>query len=227
MKKIAVITAGGSGSRMGSNLPKQFMELKGKPVLWYTLKTFIAAFNDIEIVLVIPSTYQEAAKALLDELSIGDRARLVTGGSTRFHSVQNGLATIKEESVVFVHDGVRCLVTADLIQRCYHQALEKGSAVPAVASADSVRIAETDGDTHQSIDRNKVRIIQTPQTFKSNIILPAFQQEYTESFTDEATVVESNGGSVFLIEGEYTNLKITRPVDLVIAEMILQDSSAK
>jgi 2-C-methyl-D-erythritol 4-phosphate cytidylyltransferase len=134
--------------------------------------------------------------------------------------VQNGLKHVSEPSIVFVHDAVRCLASTNLIQRCYNQAREKGSAIPAVSATDSIRIEE--GEEHHIIDRTKVRIIQTPQTFKSEILLPAYQQEYQTSFTDDASVVEARGNKVFLIDGEYDNLKITRPIDIFLAEKILQ-----
>jgi 2-C-methyl-D-erythritol 4-phosphate cytidylyltransferase len=148
----------------------------------------------------------------------------VAGGETRFHSVKNGLALVSEPSIVFVHDGVRCLVTADLIKRCYQQALEKGSAIPAVRATDSVRLIVS--DSHQPADRDNVRIIQTPQTFQAQLLLSAFDRDYEEAFTDEATVVEAAGQKVWLIEGEYENIKITRPADLLVAETILRDRSA-
>lgn len=226
MKKFALITAGGSGSRMGTELPKQFLLLHGKPVLWHTIRAFQEAYADIHFILVIPAAYADAGKALLDELNLTAQSVLVEGGATRFHSVQNGLQKVEAGSIVFVHDGVRCLVSPDLIKRCGEQAAERGSAVPAVASADSIRITDEQGG-HQSIDRNRVRIIQTPQTFKSDIILTAFQQEYRDHFTDEATVVEAGGTAVFLIEGDYRNLKITRPADLLFAETILQERAAQ
>jgi len=125
-------------------------------------------------------------------------------------------------AIVFVHDGVRCLLTTDLIKRCFEQALSKGSAIPAVAATDSIRIAGKDEES-KIADRNQVRIIQTPQTFKAELLLPAFNQEYTEAFTDEATVVEAFGNKIYLIEGEYNNLKITRPIDLLVADMILTE----
>ena len=134
------------------------------------------------------------------------------------------MKSVNEPSVVFVHDGVRCLLSTDLIQRCYVQAVDKGSAIPAVAATDSIRLV--DGDRHEVINRDAVRIIQTPQTFLSQILLPAFQQPYVDYFTDEATVVEANGEAVMLVEGEYENIKITRPADLIIAEQILAERSA-
>jgi 2-C-methyl-D-erythritol 4-phosphate cytidylyltransferase len=133
------------------------------------------------------------------------------------------LKEIKEEAIIFVHDAVRCMVSKDLVQRCYEQAIDKGSAIPAVAATDSIRIE--DGDSHHIIDRNKVRIIQTPQTFKSNILLPAFTQDYKSSFTDEASVVEESGSNVYLIQGEETNIKITRPIDMIVAEAYLKDAT--
>lgn len=222
MQKKAVIVAGGNGLRMGAFIPKQFLLLKGKPLLWYTLNTFLQAYNDLKIILVLPEEHIERGEAIVAELNDSARVVITKGGATRFHSVQNGLKLIDEESIVFVHDGVRCLVTTNLIQRCYEQAFEKGSAIPAVAATDSIRITQ---ENEQSIvaDRTKVRIIQTPQTFKSSVLIPAFQQNYTEAFTDEATVVEAFGAPVCLIEGEYNNIKVTRPVDLVIAEKILEE----
>ncbi|HEX8460818.1 MAG TPA: 2-C-methyl-D-erythritol 4-phosphate cytidylyltransferase, partial [Segetibacter sp.] len=132
----------------------------------------------------------------------------------------NGIEKISHPSIVFVHDGVRCMITQQLIQRCYQQAVEKGSAVPAVAATDSIRVQE--GNAHHIIDRNKIRIIQTPQTFRSEILAAAFTQVYNDGFTDEASVVEAMGTEVYLVEGEYNNLKVTRPIDLCIAEKLLE-----
>ncbi len=219
MKKIVIITAGGSGSRMGNSLPKQFLLLKNKSILWHTIAAFLEAYPDLFFIIVLPKEYLDAGENLINELGIANQSKIVTGGETRFHSVQNGLKLVDDPSVIFVHDGVRCLVSPDLIKRCFEQTMLLGSAIPAVASTDSVRIDE-DG-VHHSIDRNNVRIVQTPQTFLSDIILPAFEQVYNQSFTDEASVVEAFGKPVFLIEGEYQNIKITRPVDLIIAETII------
>ncbi len=223
MKKIAVIVAGGSGVRMGTDTPKQFLLLKQKPLLWYTLHTFLASFNDLQIILVLPETCIAEGDSICRDLNGKERILITKGGATRFNSVQNGLQLITEPSVVFVHDGVRCLVTTDLINRCYEQAIVKGSAIPAVAATDSIRIAHK--NMHTVADRNSVRIIQTPQTFLSTILLPAFQTPYQESFTDEATVVEASGKEVFLIEGDYENIKVTRPADLLIAEKIVAERS--
>ncbi len=225
MKKFAVIVAGGSGQRMGADTPKQFLLLKGKPLLWHTLQAFLSAFDDLQIILVLPASHMLEAEEIRRGL-LSDQTRVfpVAGGETRFHSVQNGLKLVNGPAVVFVHDGVRCLVTKELIRKCYAQALEKGSAIPAVAATDSIRIVNADG--HKVADRSQVRIIQTPQTFLSDVLLPAFDQSYTANFTDEATVAEAFGREVFLIDGEYENIKITRPADLLIATSILDQRSA-
>lgn len=225
MKKYAVIVAGGSGSRMGSVIPKQFLLLKGKPLLWYSIAVFVKTFPDIDIVLVLPEEHIGQGEGLVAGFSITNPIRVIKGGDTRFHSVQNGVALVKDPSVVFVHDGVRCLVTENLLQRCYAQALEKGSAIPAVAATDSIRLVHANGS--EVANRNAVRIIQTPQTFRSELLVPAFATTYSHEFTDEATVVEASGKTVFLVDGEYENIKITRPADLLVAETILaeRDSS--
>ena len=220
MKKYAIIVAAGSGQRMGTEMPKQFLLLKGKPLLQYTIQSFLLAYTDMNIILVLPKAHILKGQEIITKLNAEEKARITAGGETRFQSVKNGLAEITHPSVVFVHDGVRCMVSQKLIQDCYEQAIEKGSAVPAVAATDSIRIYE--GSAHFTIDRNKVLIIQTPQTFRSEVLAEAFKQEYDPAFTDEATVAEAAGNKVYLIEGDYNNVKITRPIDLCIAEQILQ-----
>lgn len=221
MKKFAVIVAGGIGQRMNSSVPKQFLILKGKPLLWYTINTFLNAYEDLQIILVLPADHLVKGEKLKELFNENQRIQIICGGNTRFNSVQNGLSHVPNDSVVFVHDGVRCLVSKNLIQRCYLQAIEKGSAIPAVAATDSVRIA--DGEKSVVADRSQIRFIQTPQTFRSELILPAFKQKYSEKFTDEATVLEASGTDIFLIDGEYTNIKITRAIDLLVAEKILEE----
>lgn len=221
MKKYAVIVAGGSGMRMGTMVPKQFLPLQGKPVLWYTLTAFLDAFPDLEIILVLPEAHLQTGQEILRSTYAPDRIWMTVGGETRFHSVRNGLSHIHQHSIVFVHDGVRCLLTPQLIRRCYQLAQERGNAIPAITAVDSIRIETFDGN--EFIDRSKVRIIQTPQTFYSDIIKAAFEQEYEESFTDEASVVERLGVKIHLIEGESTNIKITHPIDVLIAEKILEE----
>jgi 2-C-methyl-D-erythritol 4-phosphate cytidylyltransferase len=205
---------------MNSDLPKQFMLLLGKPVLYYTLKAFLEAYDDLKIILVLPEEHIEKGREIVDAWFNPTRFLFTTGGETRFHSVRNGLALIPDECVVFVHDGVRCLVTPKLIRYCCDSAMLQGSAIPVVPVKDSVRILNETGS--QTLERTRLRLVQTPQTFHSKILLPAMVNiEYKEKFTDEATVVEAFGIDIHLMEGEETNLKITQPVDLMLAEQIL------
>lgn len=219
MKKVAVIVAGGSGQRMGSVVPKQFLQLHDKPILAHTLHAFIQAFEDIELIVVMPASHREAVEKMIQDYFPTFPIRLTTGGETRFHSVQKGLSLIQQEAVIFVHDGVRCLVSPFLIRKCYEVTLEMGSAIPALASRDSVRLYTDKGQL--PYDRNKVMLVQTPQTFISSWLLPAYETAFQAEFTDEATVVEKSGKTVTLIEGEETNIKITRPVDLLVAQQLL------
>lgn len=221
MKKYAVIVAAGSGARMGGATPKQFMLVNNKPVLYYTLQTFLHAFADIQIILVLPVDYLSMGQEITDAYFDKEKIRITAGGDTRFQSVKNGLQLVEDDSIIFVHDGVRCLLTERLIHRCYASAVETGTAIPVIASKDSVRIVHDDGN--DAIDRNKVMLVQTPQTFHSKILLAAFQIDYKEKFTDEAAVVEAYGLKVALIEGEEHNIKITRPIDLLIAERIINE----
>jgi 2-C-methyl-D-erythritol 4-phosphate cytidylyltransferase len=215
MKKFAIIVAGGLGTRMGNATPKQFMLLHDKPVLYYTIKTFLEAFNDLHIILVLPEDYTDMGREIIDAYFDYSRIQITAGGETRFHSVMNGLEMVQEDAIVFVHDGVRCLLTVDLIHRCYTKALENGSAIPVVPAKDSVRLIE--GEVNEAIERNKVVMVQTPQTFHSRILQPAFQIDYKERFTDEASVVEEFGLKIELVDGEEQNIKITRPIDLIVA----------
>jgi len=223
MKKYAVIVAGGSGLRMGTSVPKQFLQLTGKPVLWYTLTAFLNAYEDLEIILVLHKDHIETGLDIIQSTSAQDRIGVTEGGETRFHSVQSGLRHVTQHSVVFVHDGVRCLIKDELIRRCYDETIKHGNAVPAVAAVDTIRIETALGN--EQIDRSRVRIIQTPQTFYSDMIKAAFEQDYNDSFTDEASVVERLGVKINLVEGDYSNIKITKPVDLMIAEKVLEERS--
>lgn len=219
MKKYAVIVAGGSGTRMGSELPKQFLLIHDKPILWYTLHAFLKSYKDINIILVLPSDYYDPGRAICDEINSLYPIQTIVGGATRFHSVQAGLALIKEQSVIFVHDGVRCLLSPSLIHLCYEETLRFGSAIPCIDSKDSVRIISDSG--HRAIKRTDVKMVQTPQTFLSDIILSAYQVVYQEAFTDDASVAEAAGHSIHLVDGEEDNIKITTPLDLAIAEELL------
>ena len=221
MKKYAVIVAAGTGTRMGTDLPKQFILLNDKPVLYYTLKALHEAYEDLEVILVLPVDFTDMGQEIIDAWFDKDRIRITAGGDTRFQSVKNGLSLAEEESIIFVHDAVRCLLSRQLIHRCYQSAVETGSAVPVIPSKDSVRLLQEEGS--DALDRNRIVLVQTPQAFHSKILLPAFQIDYKEKFTDEATVVEAFGLKVSLVEGEESNIKITKPVDLQLAATILEE----
>ncbi len=224
MKKYAVIVAGGTGTRMNSTIPKQFMLLKGKPVLYYTLRAFLDSYKDMQVILVLPDEHMDAGQEIIDAYFDQSRIAVTTGGPTRFHSVQNGLKLVTEESIVFVHDAVRCMLTTDLIVRCHNTALEFGSAIPVIDAKDSVRLVTEYGN--ESLERSTVKLVQTPQAFHSKVLLPAYQIDYKDRFTDEATVVEAFGMTVKLVQGEENNLKITRPLDLILADQFLSTKLA-
>lgn len=220
MKKTAIIVAGGSGSRMQSEIPKQFLKLEGKAILVHTIKAFLQAFEDISIIVVLPDVYMEEGKSLISNAYVNKDIIYAEGGQTRFDSVKSGLSKVKDSGIIFVHDAVRCLVTPQLIQRCFYEAMQKGSAIPVIPVKDSIRIVEDNGSS--AVNRELLRAVQTPQTFQSEIIIPAFNQTYKDSFTDEATVAESFGCQVHLVDGEEANIKITVPSDLDIAREIIK-----
>jgi 2-C-methyl-D-erythritol 4-phosphate cytidylyltransferase len=220
MNKYAVIVAGGTGSRMNSTIPKQFLILKGKPVLYYSINTFLETYPDCKIILVLPEEHIAAGQEIIDAFFDYNSIRITTGGRTRFHSVQNGLALIEdEESVVFVHDAVRPLLTKKLIETCFEEVLISGTAIPVTDCKDSVRLLTETGN--EIADRDKIKFVQTPQVFHGKIILPAYKIDYKDKFTDEATVAEAFGLKVTLVKGEDENLKITTPADLAAAQIIL------
>ena len=196
MYKYAIIVAGGFGTRMGSNTPKQFLMLHDKPVLYYTLKTFLEAYDDLEVILVLPEEYTEMGREIIDAYFDYNRIKITAGGETRFHSVQNGLQLVQQDSIVFVHDGVRCLYSTDFIIAVMMPLLEAGSAIPVMPVRESVRLLTEDDS--EAIDRTMVVTVQTPQTFHSKILLPAFEIDFKERFTDEATVVEAFGLKIYV-----------------------------
>jgi len=170
---------------------------------------------------VLPVDYTDMGQEIIDAYFDKERIKITAGGDSRFQSVKNGLVLVDQEAIIFVHDGVRCLLSKELIHCCYKKAVETGTAIPAVVSKDSIRLLTEEGS--DGFDRSKVMLIQTPQTFHSKILLPAFQIDFKDKFTDEATVVEAYGMKVSLVEGEENNIKITRPLDLLIAERILEE----
>ncbi len=220
MKKFAVIVAAGSGSRMGAGLPKQFIELLGTPVLIHSVNAFAAAYPDITIVLVVHPSYREQAQQMIDKAGYSANTIVVTGAATRSGSVRQGLARVPDDSIVMVHDAARCTVSGELIRRCVEQAIRTGSAIPAVSLTDSIRIITGEGS--KPMDRNLFRLVQTPQTFKAKQLKDAYASTPDNDFTDDAAVFENAGYRITLIEGEATNIKITHPGDIAIAELILK-----
>lgn len=222
MKKIAVIVAGGRGIRMGQEIPKQFLPIFDKSILWYSINAFIETFSDIEIILVCHKDFLDKGKIIAAEFA-GKKIQIIQGGNTRFDSVKAGLSLIQEKSIIFVHDAVRCLVSRALIKRCYDDALKNGISIPAITATDSMRML--DDGKYVIVNREEMKIIQTPQVFLSDIILPAFQQKFSVEFTDESSVVEASGHEIFLTEGEFENIKITRPQDLLFAQQVIESRS--
>jgi 2-C-methyl-D-erythritol 4-phosphate cytidylyltransferase len=217
MNKVAVIVAGGTGTRMGRDIPKQFLTVNGKAIILHTIEAFISAFADIRIILVLHKDYVEYTRQLINDHAVNHDIALVEGGDSRFQSVKNGLSLIVDDSIVFVHDAVRCLVSPKLIIRCAEHAAQNGSAIPVIPVRDSIRKLDRPTGNSFAVSRDDLYIVQTPQTFRSDIILPAFKVEYHHSFTDEATVVEAHGTKIQMVEGEERNIKITFPEDLSLA----------
>ena len=216
VKKFAVFVAGGSGSRMKSALPKQFMELAGKPVLMHTLQKFYDYDAAIDLILVLPEAQMDDWKILCSVHNFRIPHQLVPGGATRFHSVKQGLSILQEEGLVAIHDGVRPLVNAQTIENVYTLAAQKGNTIPSIPLNDSIR--KVSGAHNESVLRSDYRLIQTPQCFLVSAIKQAHQQEYKESFTDCASVYEAHGGKINLVEGNPENIKITTPSDFIVAE---------
>ncbi len=214
-----IIVAGGEGKRMGHPVPKQFLILDRRPVLWHALTAFHRYDPDLTIILVLHKDWIPKWKEISASLHPDIRYHITAGGRTRFHSVKNGLARIEKADLVAVHDASRPLITTSLIDHAFKTARRKGNAVPAIPATDSLRIITPDGN--KPLDRSTVRYIQTPQIFRMDILKKAFRQTYRPEFTDEATVVETLGESIHLTEGERRNIKITTEMDLKIAKTLL------
>lgn len=214
-----IIVAAGEGSRMGGSRPKQFMLLDGMPVLARTINNFAGALPGAEIVVVLPAAQADFWQNFAARFDIAAHT-LATGGAERFHSVKNGLEALKRDpELIAVQDGVRPLGSHDMIRRAVAAAAVHGTAVPVVEAVDSYR--ETDGTASHIVDRRRLRIVQTPQVFRADTLRRAYETEYRPEFTDDASVVEQAGEAVFLCEGERTNLKITTPEDMIVAEALL------
>lgn len=216
-----IIVAGGKGLRMGSDIPKQFLPVGGKPVLMRTLERFREYSPTLKIILVLPKAQQDYWRQLCADYHFNVEYQLADGGETRFHSVQHGLALIPDEAegVVGVHDGVRPFPSIDVIRRCYDTAREKKAAIPVIPVVETLRHLQ--GKSSITVPRDDYRLVQTPQCFDIQLLKAANRQPYNDGFTDDASVVESFGHAITLVEGNRENIKITTPYDLKIAKVLI------
>lgn len=224
MQKSVIIVAGGSGKRMGSVIPKQFIELKKRPVLMRTIDKFYEYDSELEIVVVLPLELVPIWDKACMEYDFNIAHKVAIGGESRYHSVKSGLFEVKPGSLTAIHDGVRPLVSIDTIARCFKIAAEKGNAVPAIQPTESVRAIT--GTGNRVIQREDVQLIQTPQVFIWEQLENAYEQEFTTEFTDDASVVESYGFRINLVEGNRENIKITTPTDMKFADFYFEDHSS-
>jgi 2-C-methyl-D-erythritol 4-phosphate cytidylyltransferase len=218
MKKHIIIVAGGKGLRMGGDIPKQFLPVCGKPVLMRTLEAFHAYDSSMHLLLVLPVSQQDYWKKLCKEYQFELLHDVANGGETRFHSVMNGLALVEGEGLVGVHDGVRPFVSQEVIARCYEEAKEKKAVIPVIGVVETVRHLTEEGS--ETVPRDQYKLVQTPQVFDVTLLRRAYQQTYTDFFTDDASVVEALGEKVHLVEGNRENIKLTTPFDLKLAEVL-------
>jgi 2-C-methyl-D-erythritol 4-phosphate cytidylyltransferase len=219
MKLYAVIVAGGSGKRMGAELPKQYLEIAGKPVLMHTLERFKAFSDSIEIITVLPENQLRFWGDLQKKYSFSIPHTLVKGGKARFFSVRNGLKFVDAPGLVAIHDGVRPFVSIDTIKRCFDTAERLGNAIPVIPPSDALRMLSDQGS--MPVNRILVRQVQTPQVFHAELIKKAYEQDYLPEFTDDATVLEKTGVKINLVDGNRENIKITTPEDLIISAALL------
>ncbi len=224
LQQYAIVVAGGTGTRMQQALPKQFIEVAGKPILMHTLECFYRYNPDIRLVLVLPEDQQQVWRALCQKHRFNLFHIVVKGGATRFGSVKNGLALVQGEAIVAVHDGVRPFVSTDIIREAFATAALSGNAVVAVSPKDSIRELAQEGQRSKAVPRTHYRLVQTPQCFKASILRQAYEQPDQPAFTDDASVVESIGEEIVLVEGSYRNIKITTPEDLLLAEVFAREA---
>ena len=252
MKEYVIIVAGGKGLRMGSDIPKQFLPIGGKPVLMRTLEKFREYSEDLQIILVLPEAQQEYWHELCEKYIFKVEYQLANGGQTRFHSVQNGLAMVPDnaQGVVGVHDGVRPFPSVEVIRRCYETARTAKAVIPVIPIVETVRhlcsgqwtvdsydysqdknnplkgnhnwpLSTVNCQLSKTVPRDEYRLVQTPQVFDIQLLKAANRQPYSDGFTDDASVVESYGHEITLVEGNRENIKITTPYDITVAEAIL------
>ena len=219
MEKYVIIVAGGSGKRMGGEVPKQFLLVAGKPILMHTVEAFARANGDFKFILVLPEAHFTTWHELVAEYNFNIPVILVAGGAERFFSVKNALAHVPNDALVAVHDGVRPFASKETILEAFAVAVEKGSAVPVIDEVDSLRRVRA-GES-QAVNRSEYKRVQTPQVFQSTILKNAYNQEYSSLFTDDASVVESIGHAITLTTGNVENIKITTPHELLLAEALI------
>ena len=220
-KHTILIVAGGRGTRMGGPQPKQFLELAGRPVLMHTLEAFDRWDASARLIVVLPEDQIDTWKRLCEAHVFGRIHRVVAGGETRFHSVRNGLGAVASNGLIAVHDGVRPLVAPSVIAACFAAAADGGAAVPVVPVVESVREVDADGGS-RPVDRTRLRMVQTPQVFRADVLRAAYCLPYDPRFTDDASVVEASGVAVRLVPGNRENIKLTTPMDLLLAEQLMR-----
>jgi len=221
MKYYAVIVAGGSGNRMQTETPKQFLLLKNLPVLMHTIKAFALSNTQPKIIVVLHTDQHKHWERLCQEFNFNIPHNVVAGGTERFFSVKNAILSIEEESFVAIHDAVRPLVSTELIDNCFRQAELQGNVIAAVKASDSIRMLKNNQTS--ALKRDEIYLVQTPQTFSLEILREDYEQGFENYFTDDASVVESKGYNINIIEGERNNIKITYPIDLELAELLLKN----
>lgn len=222
MQKFVLIMAGGAGIRMGADVPKQFLLLKGKPVVMHTIEKFLEYDENINLVIVLPEASVNLWQNLCKKHKFFYDHTVVKGGDERFYSVKNGLKETSPDSLIAIHDAVRPLVSVSTIRRCFDTAEKTGCAIPVISTLESVREVESGNNESRPLDRNSIKLVQTPQVFKSDILHRAYDCGYSPHFTDDATVVERLGVKINLVEGNSENIKITGPLDLIIMEALLK-----
>jgi 2-C-methyl-D-erythritol 4-phosphate cytidylyltransferase len=220
MKKAVIIVAAGAGSRMGGELPKQYLQLQYKPVIIHTLERFRLFDPEMKIVVVLASAHRELWEQIAASYEIAGEQSIAIGGITRYDSVKNGLSLIDQEELIGIHDAVRPLVSQDTLTRCYEAAIREGSGIPVIDMEESVRMLEGQGGSRH-MDRSRLKRVQTPQVFRSDRIKKAYQQPYNQKFTDDASVYETLYRPLSLVEGNRENIKITTPLDLQLAELLM------
>lgn len=216
-KNHVIIVAGGTGSRMRSDIPKQFLKINQTPIIVLSIQQFISFDPQIKVVIAVHKDFQSHLTTILKKYFPNKKITIVLGGETRFHSVKNALSAIDETGgIIGIHDAARPFVSVDVIKNCYATAAKKGNAIPAITLSESVR--KVSSHQNKAVNRNDYKVIQTPQCFKTTLIKKAFQKKYSTKFTDDATVLESIGEHINLVEGNFENIKITNPNDLIIAK---------